>query len=133
MMLLDSDRRIRWVSRSAIWVAGTDPSPCAGEDSLERTHPDDVQHLLHGLTHMRAVSSVEGSAPPCTSGSATDTGVSTAARWSWRLTSTTSWTTRIDLLVLRELMGHASPETTAGYVHLSPATIAAEYAKARRR
>jgi integrase/recombinase XerC len=23
----------------------------------------------------------------------------------------------IDLLVLRELMGHASPETTAGYVH----------------
>jgi integrase/recombinase XerC len=39
----------------------------------------------------------------------------------------------MDLLVLRELMGHASPETTAGYVHLSPATIAAEYAKARRR
>lgn len=39
----------------------------------------------------------------------------------------------IDLLVLRELMGHASPETTAGYVHLSPATIAAEYAKARQR
>ena len=39
----------------------------------------------------------------------------------------------IDLLVLRELMGHVSPETTAGYVHLSPATIAAEYAKARQR
>jgi site-specific recombinase XerD len=39
----------------------------------------------------------------------------------------------IDLLVLRELMGHASPETTAGYVHLSPATIAAEYARARQR
>lgn len=36
----------------------------------------------------------------------------------------------MDLLVLRELMGHASPETTAGYVHLSPQTIAAEYAKA---
>jgi integrase/recombinase XerC len=36
----------------------------------------------------------------------------------------------IDLLVLRELMGHASPETTAGYVHLSFATLAAEYAKA---
>ena len=28
----------------------------------------------------------------------------------------------IDLLVLRELMGHASPETTAGYVHLSTDT-----------
>lgn len=37
----------------------------------------------------------------------------------------------IDLLVLRELMGHASPETTAGYVHLSTATLATEYAAAR--
>ena len=37
----------------------------------------------------------------------------------------------IDLLVLRALMGHASPETTAGYVHLSFATLAAEYAAAR--
>jgi integrase/recombinase XerC len=37
----------------------------------------------------------------------------------------------VDLLVLRELMGHASPETTAGYVHLSFATLAAEYAAAR--
>jgi integrase/recombinase XerC len=36
----------------------------------------------------------------------------------------------IDLLVLRELMGHASPETTAGYVHLSPETVAAEFARA---
>jgi integrase/recombinase XerC len=39
----------------------------------------------------------------------------------------------IDLLVLRELMGHASPETTAGYVHLSAATLAAEYETARAR
>lgn len=38
----------------------------------------------------------------------------------------------IDLLVLRELMGHTSPETTAGYVHLSPETLAAEYARARQ-
>lgn len=37
----------------------------------------------------------------------------------------------IDLLVLRELMGHVSPETTAGYVHLSNEHIAAEYAAAR--
>lgn len=37
----------------------------------------------------------------------------------------------IDLLVLRELMGHASPETTAGYVHLSADTLASEFAKAR--
>jgi site-specific recombinase XerD len=39
----------------------------------------------------------------------------------------------IDLLVLRELMGHSSPETTAGYVHLSAATLATEYGAARTR
>lgn len=37
----------------------------------------------------------------------------------------------IELLVLRELMGHASPETTALYVHLSAQTVAAEFARAR--
>jgi site-specific recombinase XerD len=37
----------------------------------------------------------------------------------------------IDLLALRELMGHTNPETTAAYVHLSPETLAAEYARAR--
>src|SRR5262249_42070731 len=40
-------------------------------------------------------------------------------------------TAGIDLLALRELMGHANPETTAAYVHLSPETLAAEYARAR--
>ena len=37
----------------------------------------------------------------------------------------------IDLLVLRQLMGHASPETTVRYVHLSTEHLAAEYAAAR--
>lgn len=37
----------------------------------------------------------------------------------------------IDLLVLRELMGHANPETTASYVHLSNEHVATEYAAAR--
>ena len=37
----------------------------------------------------------------------------------------------IDLLALRELMGHASPETTAQYVHLAPEAVAAEFAAAR--
>lgn len=37
----------------------------------------------------------------------------------------------IDLLVLRELMGHAHAETTAAYVHLSPETVAAEWARAK--
>jgi len=38
----------------------------------------------------------------------------------------------IDLLVLRELMGHASPETTGRYVHLSARTLADQYAAARK-
>ena len=37
----------------------------------------------------------------------------------------------VDLLVLRELMGHASPETTARYVHLDFETLAAQYTQAR--
>jgi site-specific recombinase XerD len=37
----------------------------------------------------------------------------------------------IDVLALRELMGHASPETTSRYVHLSVEHLAAEYAAAR--
>ncbi len=37
----------------------------------------------------------------------------------------------IDLLALVELMGHASPETTARYVHVSSDTIANEFAAAR--
>jgi hypothetical protein len=37
----------------------------------------------------------------------------------------------IDLLALRELMGHASPETTSRYVRLSTEHLAAEYAAAR--
>ncbi|MDA8358577.1 MAG: hypothetical protein M0Z95_20315 [Actinomycetota bacterium] len=44
----------------------------------------------------------------------------------------TSSTAGVDLLVLRELMGHVSPETTASYVHLSPDTLAAEFAAARK-
>jgi len=36
----------------------------------------------------------------------------------------------IDLLALRALMGHASPETTGRYVHLSVEHLAAEYAAA---
>jgi integrase/recombinase XerC len=39
----------------------------------------------------------------------------------------------VGLLVLREQMGHVSPETTARYVHLSPDTLAAEFAAARER
>jgi site-specific recombinase XerD len=37
----------------------------------------------------------------------------------------------VDLLALRQLMGHADPDTTARYVHLSAEHVAAEYAAAR--
>jgi integrase/recombinase XerC len=37
----------------------------------------------------------------------------------------------MDLLALRELMGHSSPETTAAYVHLPIEQLAAEYGAAR--
>ena len=37
----------------------------------------------------------------------------------------------MDLLVLRELMGHVHAETTAAYVHVSADAIAAEWAKAK--
>ena len=37
----------------------------------------------------------------------------------------------IDLLVLRDLMGHAHAETTAAYVHPSAELIAAEWSRAR--
>lgn len=37
----------------------------------------------------------------------------------------------MDLLVLRELMGHAHAETTAAYVHPSLETVAAEWNRAR--
>jgi integrase/recombinase XerC len=38
----------------------------------------------------------------------------------------------IDVLVLRDLMGHAHVETTAAYVHLAPETVAAEWARAKQ-
>lgn len=41
-------------------------------------------------------------------------------------------TAGIDLLVLQQLMGHANPETTSIYVHLSAEQLATEYARARQ-
>lgn len=38
----------------------------------------------------------------------------------------------VDLPVLQALMGHAHPETTAGYVHLTAEVLAAEYHRARK-
>jgi diguanylate cyclase (GGDEF)-like protein len=52
--LVDADLKIRWLSRSATWVTGSDPESRHGASSLERIHPDDVDRLLHGLAQLRA-------------------------------------------------------------------------------
>jgi site-specific recombinase XerD len=48
---------------------------------------------------------------------------------SWPISGATA--AGIDLLVLRDLMGHASREATAGCVHLSADHLAAAYAAAK--
>jgi diguanylate cyclase (GGDEF)-like protein len=53
-MLIDADLRVRWISHSATWVTGTDPSRRTGADSLDRVHPEDVERLVHGLDVLRA-------------------------------------------------------------------------------
>jgi diguanylate cyclase (GGDEF)-like protein len=53
VILIDSDLTIRWISRSATWVTGTEPDSRLGLSSLERIHPDDVSRILHGLDQLR--------------------------------------------------------------------------------
>ena len=52
--LVNSDLSIAWLSHSATWVTGTDPSGRRGASSLERIHPDDVERLVHGLAILKA-------------------------------------------------------------------------------
>jgi len=52
--LMDADLNIRWISRSATWVTGTDPDSRKGSSALERIHPDDVDRLINGLAQLRA-------------------------------------------------------------------------------
>jgi diguanylate cyclase (GGDEF)-like protein len=52
--LLNPDLTIRWLSQSARWVTGSDPSIRTGNSSLERIHPDDVERLVSGLEVLRA-------------------------------------------------------------------------------
>ena len=68
--LIDSDLTIRWISRSATWVTGTEPDSRRGLGSLERIHPDDVVRILHGLEQLRPATLVDAGA---------------AAMWRWVL------------------------------------------------
>ena len=52
--LVNADLTIAWLSYSATWITGTDPSGRQGADSLERIHPDDVERLIHGLAQLQA-------------------------------------------------------------------------------
>lgn len=52
--LVNADLTIAWISHSATWLTGTDPSGRQGANSLERIHPDDVERLLHGLAQLQA-------------------------------------------------------------------------------
>ena len=52
--LVNADLTIAWISHSATWVTGTDPSGRKGANSLERIHPDDVERLIHGLAQLQA-------------------------------------------------------------------------------
>ena len=60
--LIDSDLTIRWISRSATWVTGTEPDSRRGLNSLERIHPDDVGRILHGLEQLRQATLVDAEA-----------------------------------------------------------------------
>jgi diguanylate cyclase (GGDEF)-like protein len=62
--LVDADLRVRWISHSATWITGTDPSGRVGADSLERIHPDDVERLIHGLELLRAATPSEAPTVP---------------------------------------------------------------------
>jgi diguanylate cyclase (GGDEF)-like protein len=62
--LVNADLTIAWVSHSATWVTGTDPSGRRGADSLERIHPDDIERLMHGLAQLQAARPLEAPTVP---------------------------------------------------------------------
>ena len=62
--LVDADLKVRWISHSATWITGTDPSQRHGAGSLERIHPDDVERLLHGLDLLRAAAPAPAAGAP---------------------------------------------------------------------
>ena len=57
--LVNTDLSIAWLSGSAEWVTGTDPSGRAGASSLERIHPDDVERILYGLAQLQAATPID--------------------------------------------------------------------------
>jgi hypothetical protein len=62
--LLNPDLTIRWLSQSARWVTGSDPSTRTGDSSLARIHPDDVERLVSGLEVLRAAGPTDAPTVP---------------------------------------------------------------------
>jgi diguanylate cyclase (GGDEF)-like protein len=62
--LIDADMRSSWLSHSATWVTGTDPTIRPGRDALERVHPDDVERITHAIAQLRAAGGEDGSGVP---------------------------------------------------------------------
>jgi len=62
--LVNPDLSIAWISYSATWITGTDPTGRPGASSLERIHPDDVERLLHGLAQLQAAEPREAPTVP---------------------------------------------------------------------
>jgi hypothetical protein len=61
---VNSDLTILWLSHSATWVTGSDPSIRPGDSALERIHPDDVERLAYGLEVLRAASPTDAPTVP---------------------------------------------------------------------
>jgi diguanylate cyclase (GGDEF)-like protein len=62
--LLNPDLTIRWLSHSASWVTGSDPSTRTGDSALARIHPDDVERLVSGLEVLRAAGPTDAPTVP---------------------------------------------------------------------
>jgi diguanylate cyclase (GGDEF)-like protein len=63
VVLIDPDLKTRWLSHSAQWLTNTDPATRTGRESLERVHPDDVEHLLHAFEQLREANSAVPGVP----------------------------------------------------------------------
>ena len=62
--LVNADLTIAWISHSATWVTGTEPSERGGANAFERIHPDDVERLLHGLAQLQAAEPLDAPTVP---------------------------------------------------------------------
>jgi diguanylate cyclase (GGDEF)-like protein len=62
--LVDADLTIAWMSGSASWIAGTDPTTRAGASAFERIHPDDAERLLYGLAQIKAAMPIDAPTVP---------------------------------------------------------------------